>query len=273
MRRLLFSTLLLATTSIAHADLIAFYPFDDEANPRQDVSGNNTPLNLNQNSPVYVVDGGYEGNAFSYSGNDNFSLGINFNDLGSFTVGGWVFANPGLASGLYKWFGADNGGFDVVAGLDNRGTGGAGGAPFRFTTFLGTLSPNIMPGTPDYVGGQWVFMAITSTGDADSSGTVTLYIDTDAATHADALQTFSNGASFNGSQTTAAVGGIRPDLTNEGWQGRIDNVFVFNEVLSAERITEIRNGGAAAVPEPSTWGALLLGLAFLGIACCRSAKS
>lgn len=245
--------------SSAKADLVAFYSFDNAADPRHDDSGNNTTLALNFGAPVYQAAGGYEGGTFHYAGSDNFALGVNFNTITGFTIGAWVLADPNLASGLYKWFGTDNGQFDPVMGLDNRGPNAIGGFPFRYTAFTGTASPNIIQGTPTYTTPPtWVFMAMTYTGNASSSGTVILYIDPDATTHAEAVQSFSNTATFNGAQTTAAIGGIRPDATTEGWQGSIDNVFVYNEVLSAAQIAAIRDGGRAAIPEPSTLSILLL---------------
>lgn len=46
------------------------------------------------------------------------------------------------------------------------------------------------------------------------------------------------------------------------FDGVIDNVFFFNEVLSPTRIEQIRLNGASAIPEPS---AAILGISSLGL--------
>ena len=48
-------------------------------------------------------------------------------------------------------------------------------------------------------------------------------------------------ARWNNGQGTFAIGGLRPDNTAELWDGTIDNVFVYDEVLSIEQITALRN--------------------------------
>jgi hypothetical protein len=266
----LFAVLcLISAARLAQADLVAFYPFDNAGDPTADQSGNNTPLTATFGAPSYQASGGYEGGAYHFSGSDAFQLNLNLNSFtNGFTVGGWVNVDSGLSSGQYKWFGTDNGGFDPVLGLDNRDPVFNTDHSFRFTTFTGTTSPNVLRGTPGYVADQWVFMAMTFTGSSSSSGTLTFYIDTDATTHGDAVQSFASPASFNGSLSTAAIGDISSSALAEGWQGSVDNVFVFNQALDATQIASIRDGGEEAIlaiPEVSTvWSSIgLTGVLFV----------
>ncbi len=56
---------------------------------------------------------------------------------------------------------------------------------------------------------------------------------------------------FGAGWPTAAIGGVRPDNADEGWQGLIDNVFFYQTVLDLDVLTRIRDEGAEAiVPRP-----------------------
>jgi hypothetical protein len=116
-----------------------------------------------------------------------------------------------------------------------------------------------------FVVGEWHHVLIT-----DNAGTVTVYIDgvqdpnnlSYAKTGTYTFQNSSIGAWLRG-----AAGG-NPTINNQ-FDGLIDDVAIYNEILGASRIAALA-GGANPIPEPSA--ALLSTLAALGFAGRRSRK-
>ena len=103
--------------------------------------------------------------------------------------------------------------------------------------------------------GEWTFVAMRHT----QGGALSLFVGD---------QTFvSAGAVTYGSGVNALTLG-RNATFSEFFDGRADNIFVYDEALSDARVAEIRTGGAAAitgaaVPEPGT--AALAGTGALGL--------
>lgn len=113
-------------------------------------------------------------------------------------------------------------GWDRTIGLDDRD------GPFRYTTFIGNGSPaNGAPGPQNT--NQWSFIAVAYDG---ASLQLSLYVDLNAAT-LEPLTPVTVPTGFGGGFATVAIGGLRPDNANEGWQGFIDNVFIVSGALDA----------------------------------------
>lgn len=224
----------------AQAGLIGFYSFDNASMPLRDDSGNGYDLltGVGLTDPQYVAGGGVQGGAYTYDGGQHWvaPIDINAGSLPSLTMGAWVKTSS-LSSGLRKVMGHDDGGYDRVLGLDDRNGG------FRYAAFIGTGDPP--PGGPAPKStDDWTFLAVTYD---DWTGQMTLYVDLDTLTIGDALQVSSSPASFGGGQTMVAIGSLRPDNLDEGWQGSIDNVFFYDEVLTLQQLTDIRDGGKGAI--------------------------
>jgi Concanavalin A-like lectin/glucanases superfamily len=169
------------------------------------------------------------------------------------TWGAWV-RTDNVASGLRKIMGHDDGAWDRVLGLDNRAPDGT----FRYSAYTGTNNNGPVEGGPAPVNTtDWTFIAASHTGSQ-----ITLYVDLNASTTGDPLISITEPAAFGPGFNTFAIGGIRPDIESESWDGVIDQVFVYNEVLSGAQLTQFRDQGFV-IPEPS---AGLLGGSALALA-------
>jgi len=220
------------------AGLIGFYSFDDPADPYKDDSGNFYTLEGGYADPVYVPDGGVQGGAFLFNGTQRLVAPIDINTyaLPALTMGAWVRTSS-LVAGQRKVMGHDNGGYDRTLGLDTRNGG------FRYTAFIGTGDPP--PGSvPPKSTSDWTFLAVTYD---DWTGQMTVYVDLNSLSIGDPLEMATSPAAFGDGQATVAIGGLRPDNADEGWQGAIDNVFFYDEVLTVEQLTAIRDGGKGAI--------------------------
>ena len=217
---------------------IAFYSFDNGEAPLTDDSGSGNDLTGADADPTYVADGGIEGGAYEYDGTQRLVAPININpgEIPKLTLGAWV-KTSNLDPGLRKVMGHDNGGWDRTIGLDNRE------GDFRYTSFIGNGRPVVGTPGPESVD-HWTFLAASYDQTANE---VTVYVDVDSSTTDDALVAVTEPTAFGDGFDTFAIGGLRPDNANEGWAGAIDNVFVFDDALSADQLTQIRDGGKAAI--------------------------
>lgn len=146
-------------------------------------------------------------------------------------MGAW--ANTDAVNAIRAVISHDNGGFDRNLNIDARGPGSG----FRYSAFTGSGVTSAGP-DPAPVG-EWVFLAVRYD---DLAEQLTLDVGADRIT-----VTADPGSGF----ATARIGS-NPGFM-EFFDGRIDNVFLFDEVLSDERIDQIRMGGATAIiPEPAS---------------------
>ena len=101
---------------------------------------------------------------------------------------------------------------------------------------------------------QWIFVAATFT----SGGNATLYID--------GTQVVQGGAGTHSNGTGTFAMGASDVFGGRFFQGGLDEIAVYNTELSASQVSSIYTSAgtpAGIVPEPSTWAALLLGMAGL----------
>ena len=218
----------------AQAELIAFYTFDDEGDPFADSSGQGNDISGTVGvEPTWGSDIGFDDTgAYDFSGGTlTVPIDINAGLIPDMTWGAWV-RTDNTSPGLRKIMGHDNGGWDRTIGLDSRN------GQFRYTSFTGFGRPVVgdLPGPENTE--DWTFIAASYD---SAAGTVSVYVDLDASTADDELVAVTETARWNSGQGSFAIGGLRPDNTAELWDGAIDNVFVYNEALSTEQITALRN--------------------------------
>ena len=220
--------------SSAQAELIAFYTFDDAGAPFADSSGQGNDISGTVGiAPTWGSDIGF-GNTGAYDfagGTLTVPIDINASVVPDMTWGTWV-RTDNTSPGLRKIMGHDNGSWDRTIGLDSRN------GQFRYTSFTGFGRPVVgdLPGPENTE--DWTFIAASYD---SAAGTVSVYVDLDASSIDDELIAVTETARWNNGQGTFAIGGLRPDNTAELWDGTIDNVFVYDEVLSIEQITALRN--------------------------------
>jgi len=249
------------------AGLVGYWPFNGTGN---DASGVNTNLTLVGDASYGSSLSGGMGSSLSLDGNGDAAIGTNFVKVAgnNATISAWVFANS--ISGT-DW--------DSV--LKNWGTGAAG--QFHFGIGQGTtrmqgitggfntiIDPNNFPV------GQWVHVAWVMDADVSILAPIQrLYLNGSQV----ATGTYS-GVLTQGTATGLGIG-YKPNddgtaLSNNGpgaWNGRIDDVGIFNEVLGDSAIMQIYQNGlqgiqldGTSVPEPSSATMAMVALSGLGLA-------
>ena len=245
-----FSIPLNASVSVvAPATLVAFYCFNNAADPLRDESGNGWHItDLGGTDPLWGAASGFNtSGAYEFTG-DRLIVPVDINPtvLPQMTWGAWVRTNS-VAPGQRKVMGHDDNGWDRTIGLDTRSPDGT----FRYTTFTGDDPVNAsgpVEGTPGPVNTtDWTFIAATYD---QTALTTTFYVDLNAATTADPVLRVTEPAGFGTGFPTFAIGGLRPDNGNEAWDGAIDNVFVYSGILTDEQIKTLRDEGKSAIVGP-----------------------
>ena len=223
----------LGMATLAHGELIGFYSFDDAADPLKDDSGSGNALQSADADPTYDPEGGVEGGAFEFDGFQRLIVPIDINPgaLSELTLGAWV-KTASLEPGRRKVMGHDDEGWDRTIGLDDRREG-----DFRYTAFVGNDRPVL--GTPGPESeDHWTFLAVTFD---QAENEVTVYVDLDSSTTDDTLVRVTEPTGFGPGHVTFSIGNLRPDDASEGWVGLIDNAFVFDEVLDAGQVKQLRD--------------------------------
>lgn len=253
---LLFS---LAACSLgAQAGLVAYYDFNGPAGTANDVTGNGH----NATSVVGVTQvAGRTGNpgdsAYQFNGDVNndmtsyIDVNLNLNLYPLLTMGAWVQVTESTPRG--KVISHDNGGYDRTLGLDNRAPEGSGWSAFTGTDYVaggGVVSPK-----------KWQFIAVTY----EQDDTTSLFVDG---------LLVSGGPALHGTGLNFTRIGGNPSF-GEWFDGLIDDVFFFDEILSNDEILEMSSSGVpfnppgpdGQVPAPMTL--LLLALGLFGISLTR----
>lgn len=229
------------------AALIAYYTFEGNAN---DVTGNGHNGTVNG---ATLTGAGFTGQAYAFDGTDDsisIPLDINPSAIPQLTMGAWV--NADVASSLRGIISHDDGGFDRSLVLDVRA---AGCANTCWGAFKGNVGTGVISASASAEPDAWVFLAVRYDQAANS---LTLFVNN---------TTFTGATALGSGMTTTTIG--RNPTFAELFDGRIDNVFFYDELLSNEQIDNIRQNGitvASIVPEPGALALLGLGLAALGLA-------
>ena len=240
---LLAASLGIAAASPAWAGLQAFYTFEGNLNNQAGAGFAGEAVN----GPTFTA-GGYEGQGLDFDAAFNQrvvfdGLDINPGVMPAITFGGWFRASSTTV--IQGVLSHDDGDYDRTIDIDYRG--GVTG----WSALAGNLE---VLGGAAVTTGEWTFVALRHN---QASGELTLFVD--------GLSISRSNVTY-GSGNKSLVLGRNPGY-DDPFDGQADNIFVFDEALSDERIAAIRLGGAAAimpVPEPATWASLALGLALIG---------
>jgi hypothetical protein len=203
--------------------LLGFYPFEGNAN---DLSGHALHGTMT-GSPV-LTPHGYEGQAYSFDGTAGgitVTLDISPVNYPRLTMGCWVRTRASWPPNQAV-LNHDNGGFDRYLGIDCRG-GGIGWSAFCGTgQVLGAVPPVL---------NAWTFLAVSYDQPAQ---TVRFQVDDMVFTRA--------GATLDQQGLADLVIGASPPFSIY-FNGVIDNVFIYGDVLTDQQLAYIRSGGARAI--------------------------
>jgi hypothetical protein len=200
---------------------VAFYRFDGDAT---DSSGNGNHGNV---TGALAFAAGQDGQALD---NDptitnfvNLPINIRPGVAPRCTIGMWVDADA--IDNRDTMFSSDNGAFDRGLNIDDRG---------GYSAYSAFRGGGVLPANAANVADGYVFVCATFD---QVRGVTRLY--TDGIGY--------QVASFHDDNLSYLRVGSRPGSENESLDGKIDNVFVFNTVLTFEQIEAIRIGGAATI--------------------------
>ena len=217
--------------------------------PGSGVSGLDFDRAFDNSGPSSIIGGGRAQNPGDYDQIDG---------LTSFTVAGW-FRLPEDADSI----GAQAGLVNNITTQVNRPTGGFGvtGGTVRDSGTLRLLvnaqTPNVEsdPGTYDEVG-EYVNFAVTYDG---TTGAVQFYKGlTDEAISLVDTATLNAGAVRDENEPlTIGVNTFGSSLTSSGFNGLIDNVRIWDFVVSADTLETVRQGDV--IPEPASLAVIAFG--------------
>lgn len=227
--RLTWLTVLTTVVSLAsavEADLVAYYPFSGNA---YDASGNGHHATLVEGATLTGL--GHEGSAYEFDG--VFGRIVVPVDIGPtamprMTMGCWVNADVAdlVVRGVLTH---DDGVFDRGLDVDVRdGTG------LRWSAFAGHVGGVV--GGDLVVPGEWVFLAVTYD---QAAGETRFWVDD---------QPFTRVSSHSDGEAQLTIG--RNPNFDFVFDGRIDDVFIYDDVLSDVEIADIRANGRAAILGP-----------------------
>jgi hypothetical protein len=226
-------------SNAASADLIAHWSFDN------DWSDSAGTFDLT-NSGASIVSGGKIGGAASFSGSSQyasvtFATNAMFNPSEDYTVMAWYKLNIADITGSNRYQVFESG-VNYTASYGLRDVSGVDyGQPF-INTSDGYTNINVNPGANQ----QWHHIAITFN-----------HLTTDLTAYVDGIYagTLDYTGTLKGS--TAFYVGTYRSANGRFWNGLIDDVAVFNNIVSSADIAYYAQGNA--VPEPATVGLLALG--------------
>ncbi len=218
--------------SSTQAALVGYWALDETSGTTAfDSSGNNVD-GAHVNGPT-IGEASADlslGTAYRFNGaNQEVDLGATYNSLNSnLTVSAWI--NPDDTNGIQRVFSSSTGaGWGV--GLD--------GANLRFTTFT-ILDYNLNLGANPIQANEWTHLAVTFNSSFDAEFFV---------------NGVSRGSIAGSSAANPGTNVYRIGSRNgENYDGLIDEVRLYNEVLSDAEIAAL-----ATIPEPATSSLALLG--------------
>ena len=218
-----------ASGQVPVANLVAFYPFNGNAN---DSSGHGKNGTIN-GSPTFTTNGPFGGSAITFPGddqgdkNDYVTIPVDtaIEDTPRETFGAWFFTATGASTCCIRGLiSSDDGDFDPTIDIDTRNGG------FQYSAFVGALASI---GTAN--NGQWTFVAVSYDNIAQT------YIFQVGDTQTTGTTAFDG----NGVEGTTYIG-INPNFDFE-FNGEVADAFFFNTALTAAQLNAIAEGGPDAI--------------------------
>ncbi len=236
--------LVLSLTSVSMADLVAYYSMNEGSGTGvADGSGNSHDGTI-AGTPTWVEGAPGDGTAVQFGVGGSGVIDCGEWDTtapnNALTVCLWVKMSTDTGAPQYQGIICNrNGNADQNWGLETGSTGGfyfgSAGAGGATAYGLGTLNTG---------GATWQHLAITCDG-----ATVTAYIN--------GVRSGGGAATFSADKTSMVRIGASEEASNV-FQGAIDEVYIFNEVLTPDQIASVMNGdmkpagtpGLASKPNP-----------------------
>lgn len=252
--------------STAPAALVAHYKLDDSepATTVVDSSGlGNNGTNNGQTFGVTGIDGtgiqagtGSAYNSDRIEGPTSGTLGINDNNAR--TVALWLNADSIYSEMAVLGFGAGSNRRQFIITVEDLGTEAGVGNSIGLRYGSGNVGYN---NGSDIVTGQWYHVAFVYDGttlDFDSGDETgfSAYINGTMMNSVDGNKGQA-GNPFDTSSTALMIG--NSSTVNRGFNGKIDDVQIYDTALSASEISQIYNNPGVAIPEPGSLVLVLVG--------------
>ncbi len=249
LKKLFSLVLVLSLAGIASADLVGYWALDgdglDSSTYGNDgtINGNVAPATDRFGNPTGAM-------SFAGGGGDNIDVGndASINPTGAMTITGWVYldsTSPVHGSRNGRILGKMDGGGRRAwsTGIEANVDGVPLTATLQVSSDGGDVISSIGPTLPV---DQWVHYAGVYT----PGVSMEVYLDGDLAFS----KTDGVPASQYSDNGRSALIGNRPDCSNCGWYGSLDEVRMYNEALSETQIEAVM-----AIPEPTTMLLLSMG--------------
>lgn len=202
-----------------------------------DTSGNNRHATSVAAAYLTSSGGGRDGEALVCNGTTAVDVPVNLDPsaMPNATVGAWVRASQIDNPARHEILSTDDGGYDRALAIDSRSGGGDTGIA-RYAAFGGAAT-GVIPGLSATAADGWVFVCAVFD---EAAGQTRLHVNNDI---------YTGGQTHGSSMSHLRIGGHPSG--SEFFKGSIDNVFVFDRVLTPAEISGIRSGGIAALKAPS----------------------
>lgn len=251
--RILMLALMVFASANVHADVIAYFPLDGDGN---DVFDFAHPATVGPGITFGAA--GQHGGAASFTGQGGIQLPHDpvRNPDSSFTLTAWVNPTDTTAWNSVVTSREDSGtvnGYILYNSPENQWDfwTGAGGAPGAWGRNIG----------PTAVLDQWTHLAISYD---KSTDTKTLYVNAIAEAVVAGQGYATNGT--GGSPRPFNIGAGQDLGDGFFFNGLIDDIIMFDQALSAEEVACFATNSISCIPEPTSFGLLLLGgLTLLGL--------
>ena len=252
---LLAAAMLLASGGSLDAALVALYRFQDNFTDSsgQGNHGTNNGATFATGQAGYGKAGSFGSGAYVTAA-DSGSLDI----TSTLTIAAWVF-RTGTSSfdGIVAKGPTTGSTVNYPGNYEFRVDSGATGKASFLAERTDTNQLSSSSGTTNVGSGSWVHLAVT----VGSGGAVTHYFNGVVA----GTGTLTSWGEANNELLYI---GSRKDLFT-GFDGLLDDVAIFNEVLTQTQINTVRSGDFTAFGVPEPTAATLLGLAALGVCLIR----
>ena len=217
--------------TLAEPTLVAHWTFDEASGQTlTDITGNGNDGTLGStvgadgNDPTWTIDG-TRGSVLTFDGNQDYVTGIGNSPSGSFTVAGWGNTTSGGPSAYHAMYSADT---EIWLGVDD-----ASGFIYMY---VGGINDYVYTANNTWTHDTWHHLA--GTWDGTSAH---IYID-------GADQSLTTVGTLNDPTATAAViGAWSTNLTQDEWNGSMDDLLIYDDALDSTAITRLANDAPTAV--------------------------